>query len=259
MGDVGDGVSSVFRICFEITHAKETDCLLIDEPELSLHPQVQRNLAGLILKASLKNQIIVATHSPHFLSWNSLKQGAVAYRFNLTPQGSKVSTLTSQTLNKIVSIAEVDRKNVMLYDTVAKEIFFSRGALFVEGSEDAHILRSYIDQNNIRELEIFGYGSGGAPNIITWLTMCDELGIRAFGLYDGDQEGAKHFECAKLQLSGHPNIKMQKLWTEDIRDKPARDGAPAKEGVFFENWNIKAEYDAKLKSLLAEIDAHIAP
>ena len=44
-------------------------------------------------------------------------------------------------MKKIISIADFDRKNVMLYDAVAKEVFFARGALFLEGPEDANILR----------------------------------------------------------------------------------------------------------------------
>jgi energy-coupling factor transporter ATP-binding protein EcfA2 len=36
IGDVGDGVSSLFRICYELLHLKPEESLLIDEPELSL-------------------------------------------------------------------------------------------------------------------------------------------------------------------------------------------------------------------------------
>lgn len=75
IGDVGDGVGSVLRICFELLHLKDGETLLIDEPELSLHPQVQRRLAKELLQKSFKAQIIVATHSPHFVSWNALKAG----------------------------------------------------------------------------------------------------------------------------------------------------------------------------------------
>jgi energy-coupling factor transporter ATP-binding protein EcfA2 len=211
IGDVGDGVSSIFRLCYEVLHLKPGDCLLIDEPELSLHPQVQRNLAGVLLRASVSNQLIVATHSPHFLTWKSLKRGAVACRLNMTPAGAKLSLLSASTLHPILSIADSDQKNIMLYDAVAKEVFFSRGALFVEGAEDANILRSYIDQNEIPEIEIFGYGSGGAPNIINWLTMCNELGIRAFGLYDGDPAGDEHYSRARDKFAGSPAIIVDRL------------------------------------------------
>jgi predicted ATPase len=42
--------------------------LCIDEPELGLHPRVLPILAGALRLASSRTQVIVATHSPHFLS-----------------------------------------------------------------------------------------------------------------------------------------------------------------------------------------------
>jgi ABC-type cobalamin/Fe3+-siderophores transport system ATPase subunit len=91
IGDVGDGVSSLFRICFELLHLKKSDTLLIDEPELSLHPQTQRRLANLIICTALQHQIIVATHSPHFISWSGLKKGVTVHRFNMTSRGANLS------------------------------------------------------------------------------------------------------------------------------------------------------------------------
>ena len=258
IGDVGDGVSSLFRICYEVLHSKQGDTLLVDEPELSLHPQVQRNLARLLLQKSFSRQFIIATHSPHFVSWKGLVSSAKIYRLNMTPSGSRLSTLGLGTLTKIMSIANTDKKNVMLYDAVAKEVFFSRGLLFVEGAEDANILRSFVDGSGLGEIEIFGYGSGGASNIADWLTMCTELGIRAFGLYDGDQEGSKHHADAVARFAGNPDICVERLWTEDIRDKPARDGKQAKEGVFDEGWTIKPSQEARLLALLSRISDHIA-
>jgi predicted ATP-dependent endonuclease of OLD family len=161
-------------------------------------------------------------------------------------------------MRKIVSIAHKDRKNIMLYDAVAKEIFFSKGLLFVEGTEDANILRSYIELKGMPSIEIFGYGSGGAANLVDWLTMCSELGIRAFGLYDGDEEGTKQYAIAFEQFQLSPAICVEKLWASDIRDKPEKDGKPAKEGIFDGNWNIKGTHELRLDTLLNKISEHIS-
>ncbi|MCK4315900.1 MAG: AAA family ATPase, partial [Anaerolineae bacterium] len=42
---------------------------LIDEPEVSLHPELIKLLAGLLQDASARSQIIVATHSPDLVRW----------------------------------------------------------------------------------------------------------------------------------------------------------------------------------------------
>lgn len=51
--------------------------VLIDEPELGLHPRVLPTLAGAFKLASARSQILIATHSPHFLSQFELEQIAV--------------------------------------------------------------------------------------------------------------------------------------------------------------------------------------
>jgi predicted ATPase len=43
------------------------DVILLDEPELGLHPYALEIVAGLIRAASVKSQVIVATQSPAFL------------------------------------------------------------------------------------------------------------------------------------------------------------------------------------------------
>ena len=43
--------------------------ILIDEPEISLHPDLQRKLFSLLVEYSKDKQIIVSTHSPYFVDW----------------------------------------------------------------------------------------------------------------------------------------------------------------------------------------------
>jgi predicted ATPase len=47
---------------------------LIDEPEVSLHPEVLQVLAGLLKEASLKSMIFVATHSDRLIRWVDLDE-----------------------------------------------------------------------------------------------------------------------------------------------------------------------------------------
>ena len=45
----------------------ENSIILIDEPELSLHPKWQQRIVDVYRKIGKNNQIIIATHSPHIL------------------------------------------------------------------------------------------------------------------------------------------------------------------------------------------------
>ncbi|HEX3476930.1 MAG TPA: AAA family ATPase [Kofleriaceae bacterium] len=51
--------------------------ICIDEPEIGLHPRVLPALAGVLRLASARSQILVATHSPYFLSQFQLDEIAV--------------------------------------------------------------------------------------------------------------------------------------------------------------------------------------
>jgi predicted ATPase len=51
--------------------------MCLDEPEVGLHPRALPVLAGALKLASARSQILVATHSPHFLSQFELDDIAV--------------------------------------------------------------------------------------------------------------------------------------------------------------------------------------
>jgi predicted ATP-dependent endonuclease of OLD family len=52
---------------FEETH-RQGAMILIEEPEMFLHPQMQRSLYATLRRLADTNQIIYTTHSPHFVS-----------------------------------------------------------------------------------------------------------------------------------------------------------------------------------------------
>ena len=53
----------------------ENSIILIDEPELSLHPKWQQRIVDVYRKIGKNNQIIIATHSPHILG--SVRKGNI--------------------------------------------------------------------------------------------------------------------------------------------------------------------------------------
>jgi len=254
VGLVGEGVSNLFKIAFALFEVKQGDVLLFDEPELSLHPQAQKRLYEILRVAAQSTQIIVSTHSPYFFSWADIKAGARVYRTGFSiGDGATISTLRPETISKVAKVAE-EKKNRKLYDVVAKEVFFSNGCLFVEGQEDAHIIEAYINENNRQPIEIFGYGSGGATHIQSWLSLADDLGVRAVALFDNDEAGRTAYAKCQSAFSGNEHILCLTLPTDDIRDKPPQGNSPQKLGLFDEAWILKSHHATAWNSLLDQIE-----
>src|SRR5262249_42705847 len=69
--EVGEGFQNAIVIAilraFEETR-RSGAILLIEEPEMFLHPQMQRSLYKSLRKIGETNQVIYTTHSPHFVS-----------------------------------------------------------------------------------------------------------------------------------------------------------------------------------------------
>jgi hypothetical protein len=250
----GEGIINVFRIAFTLLHLARGDVLLIDEPELSLYPQAQRRLASTILDLSKKNQIIIATHSPHFVSWQALADGARIWRQTLNNGGDTMcGTISNTTFNAIKGVVQSDIKNRRLYDVVAKEIFFADSLLFTEGPDDVHYIENYLQPHE--PMQLFGYGSGGSGNLQHWLRVADELGIRSAALYDGNK--AAEYETAVHTFVTRPNVAIFKLFKDDIRDWPAEGSEPAKEGVFNKKGVIHPHCKAKFDLLLGSMRVHL--
>ncbi|MBR1155094.1 ATP-dependent endonuclease [Bradyrhizobium sp. JYMT SZCCT0428] len=253
IGLVGDGVSNIFRLAYALYDFKRGSILLLDEPELSLHPQAQRRLYEELRKLAKTGQIVISTHSPHFVSWQDIQSGAKVYRANLVKHdGTQLTTLSRETIRDIGKVAD-EKKNRKLYDVVAREVFFSRGTLFVEGQEDAHIIANYVQENTLPDIEIFGYGAGGASLIGGWLRLARQLGIRAAAIFDGDPEGVLAFKKCSLEFLDDEQVWLRKLPTPDIRDK-LDNGV---EGIFDERWQIKEQYMAEWNALLSECEAFL--
>jgi predicted ATPase len=68
--DVGFGVSQILPVLVLLAVASEGDTVVLEQPEIHLHPAVQSGLADIILETALVRnvQIILESHSEHLLS-----------------------------------------------------------------------------------------------------------------------------------------------------------------------------------------------
>jgi predicted ATP-binding protein involved in virulence len=70
--------------------------ILVDEPEISLHPRWQQKILRVYERIGKNNQVIIATHSPHILSACGKESG-----FLLARENGKVKVYNHQQLNSV--------------------------------------------------------------------------------------------------------------------------------------------------------------
>ena len=250
----GDGIISLFKVVASFVEEDDKEILVIDEPELSLHPQLQKRLAVLLAQFSTKKQIILITHSPYFVRWEDFKNGAKIIRLNKKEdKRCEVFSLKNDAryYETLISLSE-DWQRPHLLDAVAREIFFGENVVFTEGQEDMGLIKKFIKEESFEcKFEIFGYGSGGAGNIITFLGIAKDLGINAGAIFDGNQ--------AELELkakTNFPDFCIKKLNKDDIRDKFDKNEKQIKVGLFDKSGNIKPECKNEMKQVLIDLSKY---
>ena len=174
-----------------LTHLynEESQILIIDEPELNLHPQYQaffmqeaRKLAGNPAVDNEKKIIFLITHSPFILDFRSVDDLKSVISFDLEYSVPKqIANLWTGPLKS--PFPQAGRLNAH-----HKQLFFSDNPIFVEGIGDAELITAMMEA---RGVSVAGAGSciidaGGAEEVNHYLRLCKALGKAAYFLYDLD-------------------------------------------------------------------------
>ena len=253
---LGDGIWSVFTICAAFVDAPEHSTIIIDEPELSIHPVIQKRLMKLFMDFSKNNQIIICTHSPYFINWNAIANGAQLIRIVKESTNSRCYCLTDEFQKKVTNLIK-DLNNPHILGLEANEVFFLEdNIILVEGQEDIIILKKIAKKlgKNLEE-NFFGWGVGGAPKMKIFLNLFKNLGYHNIAvILDGDQKS--RFDELKTEFESC-GYKFYILPTDDIRDKRERT-LPEKNGIADEKGNLKDTYKEQINKILDEIQAQIS-
>lgn len=188
--------------------AKDTDkefsaLLIFDEPEIHLHPYLQRTLIKDIYKLALGQdaqfnnllneyfgitqisaQIIITTHSPNMLDDDYTKIIRMYKKNDCTAAVSCAN----------LSFDPKEKKQLLMQFEYIKEAVFSRAAIIVEGESEygsfkmfAETLEVDFDKEGIALIK-----AGGADSILPIIKLFNKLAIKAVGVIDNDKKIEKN-------------------------------------------------------------------
>lgn len=180
----GSGEIATVRIIHELLNAKPNSLILLDEPEVSLHPGAQSRIKYLILDQIKKKklQVVISTHSTIFVE--NLPSNAIK-KFEWDPSINKVNV----------------KNTCYFYEaffSLGQRIHNSKNIIHVEDRLATKIIEAVLKEIDINILSIWDiiYSPGGESAIKrnTIPVYLTNDSVNTFVIFDGDQNKNYNFK-----------------------------------------------------------------
>lgn len=205
---------------------KQGAIILLEEPEMFLHPQMQRSLYKTLREIGLKNQVIYTTHSAHFVT-------VPDYHEVLLVRKTENGTWTRQ--SDLPTNAKRREKLIKELDPERNELFFANRLLLVEGDTEKLALPEYakrlgldLDREGATIVEV-----GGKRNLPEFAAIASSFQIPVGILYDEDSSDFK------------ANREDEKKLNAELEAFDKKNGVQ-------EVWHCSKNYEDELRTTLGE-------
>lgn len=255
----GDGLKQLIIITYNMfMHKDEKAMFFIEEPELNLHPGLQRTLIELMLSDEFKDQqYFITTHSNHLIDLSLDYSNMSIFKFEKI-QDNKV---------KIIQSSKADNDVLQLIGAKPSSVFNSNCTIWVEGITDRLYIRKYLElyqkknfeEERLREDTDYSFVEYSGGNITHWNFEQEEemekinarfLSQNIFVVADNDfpTEGQSKDERLKIleqKLKDNfyklPVREIENLLTRDILLKAVRIREQDERAFFMPDLNCKTK------------------
>lgn len=183
--NAGSGENAIINMVCAIMDAKRDSLILLDEPEVSLHPSAQIKLKLFLLNMVMKkhHQVIISTHSMILIE--KMPREAIKL-FEVNDEGTTDIVNNVYYQEAFYNIKEeMDRKNLILCEDASAQTFIKK-------------LLIHLKIDDYFSVE---YRHGGAETLVTKhlpILALDEMYDKVFIILDGDKKPDKLVEYSEI-------------------------------------------------------------
>lgn len=239
----------------DLINPSKTFIIAIEEPELYIHPQMQRLIFGVLKDFSENDQVLYSTHSPSFVNIGEYEKIGVVKK-----ESVDIGTKINQCSPKILD-AETERKTFQFLTSFGLEqnqMFFAKNVMLVEGEED--IIAIYATGRHLKlfkefpeELGYYVISAGNKQEMLKFMKLLNAFKIPYVILHelDGNPESEDNKKIKQL-LNENKSVELAQRMENSVgHDGHFSNKYSAKK--YFENPdNIKDEFKEKVKQLFGK-------
>jgi putative ATP-dependent endonuclease of OLD family len=163
--------------------------LLLDEPEICLHPSAVRESCDLLYSLPQNDnwQVMVTTHSPQFIDIS--RDNTTIVRVSRDKEGDVAGTTIFRP--ERAKLTDDDKKNLKLlniYDPYVGEFFFGGKIIIVEGDTEYSAFRHIISESKGKYKDVHIIRARGKSTIVSLAKILNQFGADYSVLHDSDYQ-----------------------------------------------------------------------
>lgn len=197
----GSGIREALRLVLDVEFS-EPDILLVEEPEIHLHPALETSMMRYLKRISTNCQVFITTHSTNFLDTSEMKNVYLV---------SKHDSTQVQKLDVEEAEAQIPKE---LGIRLSSLFMFDR-LVFVEGQSDEEILREWAStlKVNFSQSNVGFISMGGVRNFFHYaaevtLSFLTKRQVKMWFLIDRDEKDDFEISKFKQALSENATFKV---------------------------------------------------
>lgn len=187
-------IFALMRVWADISHSKEKESdneirersimFAFEEPELFLHPHISRATYQALRTLSSTHQILLCTHSAHFVNLEDYRDIVVIRKLNQTEGTS--SYKTSGELFEGDSEQKQRFNMIQFFNPDRSEVFFAKRVALVEGATEKALFPLLAKRLKTFDYRVSIIDCGGKHNLALYMKVLNSFKIPSITLYDED-------------------------------------------------------------------------